>query len=103
MESATGAKVEETFRLADRVNRISVSPTMVVLAGGGRAEIEGRGRRRFRRGRAGFSDARTHQARRDSGARRKSHEIHAYAGHRCAAPGDLRLARGAAWLFLSAG
>ncbi len=31
MESATGAKVETPFRLSDRVNRISVSPTMVVL------------------------------------------------------------------------
>src|SRR5580700_6477520 len=31
METATGVKVEETFQLSDRVNRISVSPTMVVL------------------------------------------------------------------------
>ena len=32
MEPATAVKTEETFRLADRVNRISASPTMVVLA-----------------------------------------------------------------------
>ncbi len=32
MEPATAVKTEETFRLADRVNRISPSPTMVVLA-----------------------------------------------------------------------
>ena len=31
MEPAAGAKAEETFQLADRVNRISVSPTMAVL------------------------------------------------------------------------
>ena len=31
METATGVKVEEKFQLSDRVNRISVSPTMVVL------------------------------------------------------------------------
>ena len=31
MELATGRKMEETIRLADRVNRISVSQTMVVL------------------------------------------------------------------------
>src|SRR3984885_2172720 len=31
MELATGRKMEEAFQLADRVNRISVSQTMVVL------------------------------------------------------------------------
>jgi aspartate aminotransferase len=31
MELATEKKIEETFQLADRVNRINVSPTMVVL------------------------------------------------------------------------
>jgi aspartate aminotransferase len=31
METATGVKVEETYQFADRVNRISASPTMVVL------------------------------------------------------------------------
>ena len=31
METATGVKMEEKFQLSDRVNRISVSPTMVVL------------------------------------------------------------------------
>lgn len=31
MELATEKKMEETFQLADRVNRINVSPTMVVL------------------------------------------------------------------------
>jgi len=31
MESATGTRMEEVFELADRVNRISVSQTMVVL------------------------------------------------------------------------
>src|ERR1700691_6236863 len=31
MEPATGRKMEEVFHLADRVNRISVSQTMVVL------------------------------------------------------------------------
>ena len=31
MEPATAVKTEEIFRLADRVNRISPSPTMVVL------------------------------------------------------------------------
>jgi aspartate aminotransferase len=31
METATGVKVEEKFQLSDRVNRIAVSPTMVVL------------------------------------------------------------------------
>ena len=31
MESATGMKAEEIIELADRVNRISVSQTMMVL------------------------------------------------------------------------
>ena len=31
MEPATGMKMEQEFQLADCVNRISVSPTMVVL------------------------------------------------------------------------
>ena len=31
METATGVKVEEGYQFADRVNRISASPTMVVL------------------------------------------------------------------------
>src|ERR1700722_16173479 len=31
MEPATGVKTEETFQLADRVNRISASPTALVL------------------------------------------------------------------------
>src|ERR1700736_5931376 len=31
MEPATRVQTEEAFRLADRVNRISVSPTMAVL------------------------------------------------------------------------
>lgn len=31
MEPAAGTKAEQTFQLADRVNRISVSPTMAVL------------------------------------------------------------------------
>ena len=31
MELGTEKKMEETFQLADRVNRINVSPTMVVL------------------------------------------------------------------------
>src|SRR6202162_6492925 len=31
MDSATGTKMEESFELADRVNRISVSQTLVVL------------------------------------------------------------------------
>ena len=31
MEPATGVKTEEVFQLSDRVNRISESPTMVVL------------------------------------------------------------------------
>src|ERR1700722_9431465 len=41
MESATGAKVEAPFRLSDRVNRISVSPTMVVLQAADQLKAKG--------------------------------------------------------------
>ena len=86
MEPATGVKAEEALQLSDRVNRISVSPTMVVLQAAEAAESQGRRRRRLRRGRARFPHAGAHQARRDPGAGRKPHEVHAHAGHcrRCA-------------------
>ena len=41
MEPATGRKMEETFHLADRVNRISVSQTMVVLQEAERLKAQG--------------------------------------------------------------
>jgi aspartate aminotransferase len=41
MEPATAVKTEETFRLADRINRISPSPTMVVLAAAEQLKSQG--------------------------------------------------------------
>lgn len=41
MEPATGRKMEEAFHLADRVNRISVSQTMVVLLEAERLKAQG--------------------------------------------------------------
>src|SRR6202451_1325655 len=41
MEPATGRKMEEVFHLADRVNRISVSQTMVVLQEAERLKTQG--------------------------------------------------------------
>lgn len=41
MEPATGRKMEEAFHLADRVNRISVSQTMVVLQEAERLKAQG--------------------------------------------------------------
>src|SRR5579864_4929021 len=41
MEPATAVKTEEIFRLADRVNRISPSPTMVVLAAAEQLKSQG--------------------------------------------------------------
>src|ERR1700689_109387 len=41
MEPATGRKMEEVFHLADRVNRISVSQTMVVLQEAERLKAQG--------------------------------------------------------------
>jgi aspartate aminotransferase len=41
MEQATGRKMEEVFQLADRVNRISVSQTMVVLQEAERLKAQG--------------------------------------------------------------
>jgi aspartate aminotransferase len=41
MEQATGRKMEEAFQLADRVNRISVSQTMVVLQEAERLKAQG--------------------------------------------------------------
>src|SRR5580700_98669 len=41
MEPATAVKTEETFRLADRVNRISPSPTMVVLQAADQLKSQG--------------------------------------------------------------
>jgi aspartate aminotransferase len=41
MEVAAGKKMEETFHLADRVNRISVSQTMVVLQEAERLKAQG--------------------------------------------------------------
>src|SRR3984957_21016885 len=41
MELATEKKIEETFQLADRVNRINVSPTMVVLEEGEKLKAQG--------------------------------------------------------------
>jgi aspartate aminotransferase len=41
MEPATGRKMEEVFELADRVNRISVSQTMVVLQEAERLKAQG--------------------------------------------------------------
>ena len=41
MEMATGRKMEQVFELADRVNRISVSQTMVVLQEAERLKVQG--------------------------------------------------------------
>src|SRR5579862_3233097 len=41
MEQATIAKAEEKFKLADRVNRISVSPTMAVLQEAEKLKVKG--------------------------------------------------------------
>src|ERR1700741_381923 len=41
MEVATEKKIEGTFQLADRVNRINVSPTMVVLQEAEKLKAEG--------------------------------------------------------------
>jgi aspartate aminotransferase len=41
MEQATGRKMEDVFQLADRVNRISVSQTMVVLQEAERLKAQG--------------------------------------------------------------
>ena len=90
-------KTEEAFQLADRVNRISVSPTMAVLQEAEQYKAKGVDVGRLRPGRAGFSDPGSHQARRHQGARRKPHEVHGNAGHRAAAPGHLRLARRRIW------
>ncbi|HKV06238.1 MAG TPA: pyridoxal phosphate-dependent aminotransferase [Candidatus Acidoferrales bacterium] len=41
MEPAAGVKVEEAFQLSDRVNRISESPTMVVLQAAAKLKAKG--------------------------------------------------------------
>jgi len=41
MESATGTKMEQVIQFAERVNRISVSPTMVVLQAADRLKAQG--------------------------------------------------------------
>ena len=76
--------------LAARAGRIAQSPTMKVAAEAMKLKAAGRRRRRFRRRRAGLSDAGAHQRRRARRDRRQLHEVHDQLRHRGAEAGDRR-------------
>ena len=71
MEPATVVKTEEKFQLTERVNRISVSPTMVVLQAAEQLKSQGVDVADFGPGEPDFPYARPHQASRHQGHRRK--------------------------------
>ena len=76
--------------LASRAGRIAQSPTMKVTAEALKLKAAGRGRRRFRRRRAGLSDAGAHQRRGARRDRRQLHEVHDQLRHRGAEARDRR-------------
>ncbi len=76
--------------LAERMSRISASPTMKVAARGGEAAAPGHRRRRLRRRRARFPDAGAGEGRGQARHRPELHEIHAGGRHRRPEAGDLR-------------
>ena len=85
MELATEKQMEKTIQLADRVNRISISPTMVVLQEAEKLKAQGIDVADFGPGEPDFPTPEHIKRAVDPGARGKSHEIHACGGHRSAA------------------
>ena len=100
MELATEKKMEETFQLADRVNRINVSPTMVVLQEAEKLKAQGVDVADFGPGEPDFPTP-DHIKRAVVQALEENRTKYTpVAGIAAAAPGDLRLARRAAGIFL---
>ncbi len=86
MEQATLAKTEETFQLSDRVNRISPSPTMMVLQAADQLKAKGVDVADFGAGEPDFPTPEHIKRAAVQALEEKPHEIYAGAGYprRCA-------------------
>ena len=95
VETPAAREAEREQRmLAERMSRVSTSPTMKVAGEAAETEAPGRRRRRLRRGRARFSDAAAGEGRGEGRDRPELHEVHAAGRHRRPEAGDLRPLQG---------
>ena len=97
MEPAAEKKMEETFQLADRVNRISVSPTMVVLQEAEKLKAQGMDVADFGPGEPDFPTPEHIKRAAIQALDENRTKYTPTPGIAAAAPGDLRLARARTW------